>query len=93
MPMGESPQRSSLWIYRVDPYQIHYVKFILEAYEGLATLTTLDSQQGVVQLVVPPGCHKILEGLLEALGRELELERIISAQKNDFAVENCGQLG
>jgi hypothetical protein len=70
------PQRSSLWIYRVDPYEIHYVKFILEAHEGLATLTTLDPKEGLIQLAVPPGCDRSLEVLMEALCQELELERI-----------------
>ena len=70
------PQRSNLWIYRVDPYEIHYLKFIVEAYEGLVTLTTLDSQEGLVQLAVPPGRSRSLEALIEALGQEMELERV-----------------
>ncbi len=70
------PRRSSLWIYRVDPYEIHYVKYILEAHEGLATLTTLDSKEGLIQLAVPPGCGRSLEVLMEALCQELEMERI-----------------
>ena len=76
MAITVHPQRSSLWIYRVDPYEIHYLKFILEAYEGLATLTTLDPDQGLVQLAVPPGCKRSLEALIEALGQEMELERL-----------------
>ncbi len=77
--MAVYPQRSTLWIYQVDPYQIHYLKFILEAYEGLATLTTLDAQKGLVQLAVPPGCRDSVEALMKALGQELELKRISPA--------------
>ena len=73
------PKRSSLWVYQVDPYEIHYLKFILEAYDGLATLTTLDSQKGLVQLAVPPGCSRSLEILMEALGQELQLVRVSPA--------------
>jgi len=73
------PNRSSLWVYQVDPYEIHYLKFILEAYDGLATLTTLDSQEGLVQLAVPPGCSRSLEILMEALGQELQLVRVSPA--------------
>lgn len=77
MVVRASPkQRSTVWIYQVDPQEIHYLKFILEAYEGLTTLTTLDPQRGLVQMAVPPGRHGSLEVLLEALGQELELERI-----------------
>ena len=63
-------------IYQVDPYEIHYLKFILEAYEGLATLTTLDPQKGIIQLAVPPGSKGSLNELLEDLGQELELKRV-----------------
>jgi hypothetical protein len=76
MAINENLQRSSLWIYRLDPFEIHYLKFILEAYDGLATLTTLDPGEGLVQLVVPPGCGRSLEALTEALGREIQLERV-----------------
>lgn len=74
--MARNPMRSDLLFYRVDPYEIHYLKFILEAYEGLATLTTLDSDTGLIQLAAPPGSKDSLESLLEALGRELGLERV-----------------
>ena len=74
--MAIALERSDLLFYRVDPYEIHYLKFILEAYEGLATLTTLNSKTGLVQLAVPPGRQDSLESLLEALGRELGLERV-----------------
>ena len=76
MTTAVHPNRSSLWVYQVDPYEIHYLKFILEAYDGLATLTTLDSQAGLVQLAVPPGCSRSLETLMDALGQELKLERV-----------------
>ena len=69
-------KRSDLLFYRIDPYEIHYLKFILEAYEGLATLTTLNSKTGLIQLAVPPERQGSLESLLEALGRELGLERV-----------------
>jgi hypothetical protein len=74
--MAIALERSDLLFYRVDPYEIHYLKFILEAYEGLATLTTLNSKTGLIQLAVPPGRQDSLESLLEALGRELGLERV-----------------
>ena len=74
--MAIALKRSDLLFYRIDPYEIHYLKFILEAYEGLATLTTLNSKTGLIQLAVPPERQGSLESLLEALGRELGLERV-----------------
>jgi hypothetical protein len=78
--MAVNLKRSDLLFYRVDPYEIHYLKFVLEAYEGLATLTTLDSATGLIQLAVPPGRQDRLESLLEALGLELGLERVTAPQ-------------
>jgi hypothetical protein len=75
-----SQQRSNLLLYEVDPYEIHYLKFILEAYEGLATLTTLDPQKGIVQLAVPPEREGSVESLMQALGQEFELKKINSTQ-------------
>ena len=73
-----SQQRSKVLLYEVDPYQIHYLKFILEAYEGLAILTTLDPQKGLVQLAVPPDRQVSVEALMQALGQEFELKKINS---------------
>jgi hypothetical protein len=75
-------KKSAVWIYKVDPYEIHYLRYILEAYEGLATLTTLDPLQGLIQLAVPPGCEGSLETLMEALAQELELKRVSSAESS-----------
>jgi hypothetical protein len=78
--MAANLNRSERVMYRVDRYEIHYLKFILEAYEGLATLTTLNSEKGIIQLAVPPGRKDSLESLLAALGHELRLERISASQ-------------
>ena len=74
--MAIALKRSDLLFYRIHPYEIHYLKFILEAYEGLATLTTLNSKTGLNQLAVPPGRQDHLESLLEVLAPELGLERV-----------------
>jgi hypothetical protein len=81
MDIPEGPQqRSNVLLYKVEPYEIHYLKFILEAYEGLATLTTLDAKKGLVQLAVPPKRDGSVESLMKALGQEFELEKITSIE-------------
>jgi hypothetical protein len=76
MNQPEVPAPSRVWIYRVDPGQIHYLKFILEAYDGLATLTTVDARDGRVQLTVPPGAEADARSLMEALEGELGRGRL-----------------
>ena len=70
------PERSRLVIYQVEPHEIHYLKFVLEAYEGLATLTTLDPKVGLIQLAVPPGRQDQLQALMQALGQELDVKLV-----------------
>ena len=47
---------------------------MLEAYEGIATLTTVDPDEGLVVLLVPPGCETEVDTLLTDLAGEFYLE-------------------
>jgi hypothetical protein len=76
MKEPEVPGPSCVWVYRVDPRQIHYLQFILEAYDGVAMLTTIDAQEGRVQLVVPHGGEADARSLMEALEGELGRGRL-----------------
>ncbi len=76
MKQSEVPGRSRVWIYRVDPRQIHYLQFIVKTYDGVAMLTTVDAREGRVQLAVPPGGEADARGLKEALQRELGRGRL-----------------
>lgn len=49
---------------QISPDRIHYLKFILEGYDGLAILSTVDSSQGLVELRYPPEAEKDLADLL-----------------------------
>jgi hypothetical protein len=76
MKQPEVSGRSRVWIYRVDPSQIHYLQFILEAYGGVATLTTVDAREGRIQLNVPPGGEGGARSLMKALECELGRGRL-----------------
>jgi Domain of unknown function (DUF4911) len=76
MKQPEASGPSRVWIYRVDPRQIHYLQFILEAYDGVATLTTVDAREGRVQVAVPPGGEANARSLMEALECELGRGRL-----------------
>lgn len=85
--MPGTPAQCSFWMYRLDPQENYYLKFILEAYEGLATLTTVDSQAGLVVLGVPPGSEKAVQALMESLGREMRLERVEEKGSESLATQ------
>ena len=43
---------TSLFI-KINPKRIAYLKFILEGYDGLAVLTTIDNHEGLLRLLTP----------------------------------------
>ena len=60
--------------YRVDRRQINFVRFIFEAYEGLAVVTTLDAAKGHIGLAVAPGCEAMAGRIMEDLARQIRIE-------------------
>lgn len=52
---------------RINPQKIAFLKFIIEGYDGLALLTTIDRHDGLVRLLVPATRHVELMCLLEEL--------------------------
>ena len=66
--------------YRVDRREIAFIKFIVEAYDGIAVLETLDPIAGIVVFHIAPGCKRDIDALLEDLKREILIE---PAQSND----------
>lgn len=56
----------------MEPRQIHTLRFILEAYEGIAVLTTLDSKLGLVELSIAPGCESDVLSILKAEQEQLK---------------------
>jgi len=56
--------------FRVDRREICFLKFILEAYDGIASLTTIDARQGIVLLRIAPGCENEVETILQDLKKD-----------------------
>ncbi|MGA8179823.1 MAG: DUF4911 domain-containing protein [Desulfobacterales bacterium] len=74
-------------IIRVDRREISFLKFILEAYDGIATITTIDARQGVVLLRIAPGCEKEVEALLRDLGKDILIDVFDSPR--DTMIDEC----
>lgn len=62
--------------YRVDRREIAFLKFILEAYDGIAVLETLDSKSGIVVLHIAPGCEPDIDAVLQDLKTDFLIESI-----------------
>jgi len=64
-------------ILRVDRREICFLKFILEGYDGIATLTTMNARQGIVLLRIAPGCEGDVETVLQDLKKDIIIDESI----------------
>jgi hypothetical protein len=63
--------------YRVDRREIAFIKFIFEAYDGIAVLETLDPAAGMVVFHIAPGCEPDADTLLQDLKGGIMIEPIV----------------
>ena len=61
--------------YRVDRRKIAFIRFILEAYDGLAIVKTLDAQAGLIEFQIAPGCERDLKLILEDLRQNILMQK------------------
>jgi hypothetical protein len=57
----------SLLRLQINPERIHFLKYILEGYDGLALLSTADARQGIVEIRYPPEIEYDLKQLLQSI--------------------------
>ena len=62
--------------YRVDRREIGFLRFIFEAYDGIAVVTTEDPGAGRISLVVAPGCEAEVDAVLADLSRDVLIEPV-----------------
>ena len=61
--------------FRVNRSDLVYLKFILEAYEGLAVLSTVDREGAIVRIGYPLFSEEALNELLSALASEIDMTK------------------
>lgn len=62
--------------YKIKRGDIFYIKFILEAYEGMTVVTTIDRYESIIKILTAPGFLSEVEGIVAALKDEIDLEEI-----------------
>jgi hypothetical protein len=67
---GETVKR----YYRVDRRKIAFLKFIFEAYDGLAIIETLNPESGVIVFYIAPGCETDVDMILTDLKADIMME-------------------
>ena len=64
--------------FRIDRKEICFLKFIIEAYDGIAVLTTIDPVKGIVVINIAPGCEQEVEMIIKDLEKNIMIERLSS---------------
>ncbi|MDR2337539.1 MAG: DUF4911 domain-containing protein [Deltaproteobacteria bacterium] len=61
---------------KLPPEHIVTMKFILESYEGLGIIRTLNAERGRLVIIAPSDSMQTLKGLLKSLKNEIFVEEI-----------------
>ena len=69
--------KSDIKYYRVDRGELYFLKFILEAYDGIAMFRTVDPEAGLVMLHIAPGCEAEVDAVLQDLKKEILIEEVV----------------
>jgi len=72
--------QSTMRYYRADRREISFLRFIFEAYDGLAVIETLDPKAGIICFHIAPGCEADVEMVLRDLKNDIMLEPAISSK-------------
>jgi hypothetical protein len=62
--------------FKVDRSDIAYLRFIIESYDGLASLSTVDTASGIVSLSFPDCFVEEVDQLVQALKSEITILEI-----------------
>lgn len=65
--------------YRIDRKSVCRLKFIFEAYDGIAMVSTTNPYAAEVELRISPGCEADVDDLIMDLGRDMIIEPINSS--------------
>ena len=53
--------------FQVKRRDISYLRWIIESYDGMAVLRTIDPHKAVIELQISPGCDNMVLELLDSL--------------------------
>ncbi len=53
--------------YLVDKSRISYIRWIIESYDGMAIVSTINPVEAVIELKIAPGCEYIVNELVHSL--------------------------
>ncbi len=64
--------------FKINKSDIALVQFIIEGYEGLATVSTIDPKAAILQVLIMPDFINDAEGILDYLKDQFMIEEVPS---------------
>ena len=68
--------------FQLERKNIAIVQFIIEGYEGMATVTTMDSQKALIRVSIIPDYISVINELLEHLKFRYAMKEIFDIKEN-----------
>jgi len=62
--------------FKVRHRDMVYLKFILEAYEGMNVMSTVDNVAGIIRIAIMEGFEADMDALLAELGQQVVMEAV-----------------
>jgi hypothetical protein len=74
MSTNHAPGETVKRYYRVDRREIAFLRFIFEAYDGLAMIETLNPESGDIVFYIAPSCETDVDMILTDLKADIMIE-------------------
>jgi len=71
-------------LYSIDRKFVGFFKFIMEGYDGIAVVETIDPQAAIIKLHIAPGCESDVDGVLAELQKEILIEPVGGTAEGSF---------
>ena len=59
--------------FKVNRRDMVFLKFILEAYEGMNVMSTVDNEAGIIRIAIMPGFETDIDQVLAELGKQVPM--------------------
>lgn len=70
--------------YRVNPPDIFFIRYIFEALDGIAVITTLPTDKQVIVIRMAPGCEQEVRDVVESLSKTVTMEPTVVETEVDL---------
>lgn len=74
--MVQSSESMICRYFKVAHRDMVFLKFILEAYEGMNVMSTVDNKAGIIRIAIMPGFVADMDSLLADLGTRVVMEPV-----------------